>query len=285
MNELGYFNILRYINSFELSQDVLEHLAEVQETFDKYLKRLFELGDDAINYLMIELYNELLFSNQIEEAKIIPPMEFLDNNLIDLGRYLTNKKICSIQKLLLRNQPTSYPTGEYRQTPVFIPTPSDDEPIFYQAPQAIYVPRFMQDFITFFNRNSDRLIDNDPFIKSALLHFIFVKIHPFRDGNGRTTRVLHNLKFTNLINKTYSDITPTLSLRICPLNISYSIFINKNTYYKKLSAIDFFENADINKSVNDWINFILFMYEEQLYYNVHSKKLENIQATLKRAKD
>lgn len=285
MDKSGYFNIIKYINSFEVSQDVLEHLAEVQEAFDVYLTKLLSLGDDAINYLMIELYNELLFSNQIEESRIIPPTDFLDNNLIVLGRYLTNRKICNIQKLLLRNHDVKFTTGEYRKTPVFIPTlNSNDQLSIYQAPDASVVPRFMQDYITFFNRNSDNLIDNDPFIKAALLHFLFVKIHPFRDGNGRTTRVLHNLKFTNLVNRTYSYKVPNLSLQVCPLNISYSIFNNKNTYYKKLGNIDFSENADINDSVNQWLHFLLCMYEEQLYYTEHSDKLTTISNTLKRAR-
>ena len=38
---------------------------------------------------------------------------------------------------------------------------------------------------------SDWLIGYDPFIRSAIIHFLFVWVHPFFDGNGRTIRMLH----------------------------------------------------------------------------------------------
>ena len=82
-------------------------------------------------------------------------------------------------------------------------------------------------FIRFFNRKSDCLIHNDPFIKASLIHFIFIKIHPFVDGNGRVARILHNLEFTNLVNKTYRFNDEDLKLKLTPLNISYSIYNNK----------------------------------------------------------
>ena len=42
-----------------------------------------------------------------------------------------------------------------------------------------------------------------PIIKSALLHGELVKIHPFVDGNGRTSRLLMNL---DLMNSGYNPV-------------------------------------------------------------------------------
>ncbi len=36
-----------------------------------------------------------------------------------------------------------------------------------------------------------------PIIKSALLHGELIKIHPFVDGNGRTSRLMMNLDLMN----------------------------------------------------------------------------------------
>lgn len=38
---------------------------------------------------------------------------------------------------------------------------------------------------------SDWLDGYDPFIRSAIIRFLFVWVHPFFDGNGRTIRMLH----------------------------------------------------------------------------------------------
>lgn len=51
------------------------------------------------------------------------------------------------------------------------------------------VPRLMEEFIEWYNLSKENL---HPFELAALVHLKFVKIHPFRDGNGRMTRLLMN---------------------------------------------------------------------------------------------
>lgn len=280
MHDLKYFSIEEYLKNFQIEQFVLEHLAEVQEKFDKYLKAVLAIGkEEAMNFLTMELYNELLFSNAIEEKKIMPPNVYLKHDLITLGQNLTNKKICNIQSIFLKHTQMPYPVGEYRTVPVFI---KREGQVVYNAPDVKDLPEFMTSFIRFFNKNSDDFMHNDPFVKAALIHFIFIKIHPFVDGNGRVSRILHNLKFTDLVNKTYGSNEEELKLKLTPINISYSIYNNKYSYYDRLNAIPFYKGADINDSVNKWIDFLLYMYEEQLYYNEQSHQLKNLSSELKR---
>lgn len=278
-----YFNIIKYISNIKIEQGLLEHLAEVQYEFDKYLKSIMAHGEEnAITYLTLELFNELLYSNQIEEAKVTPPSELLNTNILNTNKFLTNRRICNIQKELLKNAIMPYEIGKYREVDVFVKRKGE---IVYKAPSFEQVPLFMKDFIKFYNQNTDDIINNDPFIKSALIHLLFVKIHPFVDGNGRVCRILHNMKFTSLINSTYKNKNgESLDLKIPPLNISYSIYNNKESYYNKLQAIEFEEGADINYSVNRFIDFLLYMYEEQLYYNNNSQKFKNIAHTIEKAK-
>ena len=276
-----YFNLQKYIQSVHIYQETLEQLSELQEHFHSYLNRLLSYGDEQlVTFLTLELFNELLYSNQIEEEKILSPFDFINYDLINVSKYLTNRKICEIQKLLLKHANIPYPIGSYRQVPVFILLKGQK---VYNAPEAEDVPLFMQDFIKIFNNNADSLIHNDPFIKAAFIHFLFIKIHPFVDGNGRVARDLQNLKFTELINKIYQTKNGNdINLKIAPVNISYSIYLNKQTYYRKLNAIPFHEGANIDDAFNQWLQFLLYMYEEQLYYNEHSKKVQNIGLTLKK---
>ncbi|CCI81863.1 Fic family protein [Lactobacillus hominis] len=51
----------------------------------------------------------------------------------------------------------------------------------------------MGDLVDWANNNKDKI---HPVKYAADLHFKFVSIHPFRDGNGRTARLLMNLALT-----------------------------------------------------------------------------------------
>ena len=280
-DEISYFNLIPYIQSIHINQDVLEQLADLQAQFNQYMKELLSYGDEElITFLTLELFNELLYSNQIEQRKILSPLDFINYDLMNTSKYLTNKKIMEIQKILLQYTQMPYPIGEYRKVPVFIMRNGER---IYQAPEVQSIVPFMQDFIKIYNNSSDILIHCDPFIKAAIVHFLFIKIHPFVDGNGRVARVLQNLKFTDLVNKIYQNKSNTnLHLMIAPINISYSIYHNKQSYYDKLNAISFYENADISDSFNNWLRFLIYMYEEQLYYNIHSNKVKNLNLTLKK---
>ena len=125
----------------------------------------------------------------------------------------------------------------------------------------------MNDFIEFYKRNSISSINSNPFLKSALTSLIFIRIHPFSDGNGRTGRLLYDLKFTELINKLYG-----LNLKISPIHISNSILHNQLTYIKRLDNIYFDLEHDCNDEINKWLNFCLDMTDEQIYFLSNSLK-------------
>ena len=53
-------------------------------------------------------------------------------------------------------------------------------------PKPKEVPGLMKDFVRWINEDSDM----HPVLKSGIIQFQFVHIHPFVDGNGRTSRLL-----------------------------------------------------------------------------------------------
>ena len=61
----------------------------------------------------------------------------------------------------------------------------------------------MNDFIRVYKQGGTSSIYSNPFLASSLIHLLFLRIHPYTDGNGRTARILHNIKFTEMINKLY----------------------------------------------------------------------------------
>ena len=55
----------------------------------------------------------------------------------------------------------------------------------YIPPQYSDIPALLDELIDYVNNSDDH-----PVIKSAVLHYQLVTIHPFEDGNGRTARIL-----------------------------------------------------------------------------------------------
>jgi Fic family protein len=95
---------------------------------------------------------------------------------------VTENYLKQVHKLIIGNDPTLNP-GEYRNIGVII-TGSDHRP-----PEPFEVPIKMAELFDWIRENENQ----NPIIVAAIAHHEFVKIHPFKDGNGRTARILLNL--------------------------------------------------------------------------------------------
>lgn len=81
--------------------------------------------------------------------------------------------------------------GEYYRTkPVYILKGSSLNNDYYEGINPKQIDCYMNYFIDYIN--SDFLTDNeiDSFVKSQIMHFYFVHIHPYPDVNGRTSRTV-----------------------------------------------------------------------------------------------
>ena len=101
------------------------------------------------------------------------------------------------------------------------------------------VEKKMADWIDFLNDDSAYPVD--PLLKMAMAHYQFEAIHPFRDGNGRTGRILCIIY---LIQKGLLDL-PILYL-------SAYILQNKDAYYYALNSVT---------GLRNWKAWILYMLE------------------------
>jgi len=79
--------------------------------------------------------------------------------------------------------------GEYKKTPNSVRL-ANGEIFAYSDPGD--VQKEMAELVAWFNENNGK---EDPVLLAALLHYRFVRIHPFDDGNGRTARLLMNYVF------------------------------------------------------------------------------------------
>lgn len=257
-NRETYFHLPEYVSEIKLESRVLEHLEEVNESFYQYLKMLTSYNKySAIYFWLDSLFKELKHSSLIERE--LPPKKILEQDLFFDTLHINHERIHHLHSLILGEEK---PTMEYRHNEVKISGVEDgEEKIYRLPPKAEVVDQLMNSFLDVYKANNNLTIHSNPFLKSALVHLLFVQIHPYMDGNGRTARMLQNIKFTELVNKMYDT-----KLKLCPLNISQNINLNKITYCNRLDAVPFKIGNGDNGPINKWFDFILNMADEQLFY-------------------
>ena len=257
---VDYFSLEDYISRIKLLPRVLEHLEDTNKEFDKYINELFKYDEEyIINYWIYLLYIELVSNQKIESLKQ-DESRILDNKIFFDTLSINHKRIHTLHNFITDGE--LEPTFSYRDGEVNVSKINSDgsEDIFWRGAKAEDVVKFMNDFIKIYKQGGTSLIFSNPFLVSSLMHLLFLRIHPYSDGNGRTARIIHNIKFTESINKLYGS-----RLKISPLNISESILINKITYVKRIDNIYFDIKHDSNNEINAWFDFILDMVDEQLY--------------------
>ncbi len=108
------------------------------------------------------------------------------NDLVKENNPITEWNIKSIHQLVLKDIDDEN-AGRYRRENVTIKGAT------HIPPDYIKVPELMEKLIL----NYENWKKYQPIIQATLLHGELVKIHPFVDGNGRTSRLLMNLVLMN----------------------------------------------------------------------------------------
>lgn len=127
----------------------------------------------AVSGKSIDEHNEIL---GLDAA-----MKFINASLVNRDDGITMKDILEIHKRVLGHvDPVE--GGEFRRTQVYvgghIPPGPDDLAVLTNS---------FEDWL-----NSERALSMHPVKYAALAHYKLVHIHPFTDGNGRTSRLLMN---------------------------------------------------------------------------------------------
>jgi len=131
--------------------------------------------------------------------------------------------------------------------------PMGKEKVHFQAPHHDKVQKEMNALLDWINNEKEI----DLVIKSAIVHFWFIIIHPFDDGNGRIARGLTDL----LLAKSEQS-----SLRF--YSLSNQILTEKKTYYSVLQKVQH-SSGDIT----EWVDWFL---------NCLYRSLQSTETTLKK---
>lgn len=270
LEKVKYFELKDYIDKIKVDSNVLQHMEDTNKEFNNYMKKINIYDkEDIIHFWLIQMAEELVNSNQIEKH-YIKKQDILSQNLFFDTLDINHQRIHQLHNFVMQKESI---VNNYRTTPIRVSSlyPDGTEKIYWHGPNPEDVQKFMDAFIDVYKTDDISIINANPFLKSALIQLLFIRIHPYSDGNGRTSRMLHSIKITESINKVYGK-----NFRLCPLNISGSILVNQFTYVKILDNIYFDIEHDNSEYINKWFDFILNMIDEQLYYsNSKINKLEN----------
>ena len=109
------------------------------------------------------------------------------NEKIEKGTVrVTLELILSIHQEITDKLLPDFKSGHLRSEPVFVNNPVVQKTIYW-PPDHSDVVILIKDLIDFINTNKEKI---DPLIIAGIFHKQLVIIHPFTDGNGRTTRLL-----------------------------------------------------------------------------------------------
>ncbi|MBS9768316.1 MAG: Fic family protein [Flavobacteriaceae bacterium] len=146
---------------------------------------------------------------------------------------ITERLVMEIHSLILKGIDNRN-AGKYRNVPVMISGAK------HLPPQPYAVPIEMERLLLWYNEHKETL---HPIVLSAEMHERLVTIHPFIDGNGRTSRLLMNLIL---------------------LQNGYPIAILKGDSDNRLRYYNALEVAQTENNKEPFINFVAETVEESI---------------------
>ena len=203
---------LHHRDDDERTLNALEHLAHEREFvidlvpsgFEHYFK---EQASIVSAYSSVSIEGNPLDYPQvqaalIEEERAADPSRREARNAYDayeFANHLAEDAVLAIDQGLLRTfnwllldglpGGAAANRGRYRRSGMFINDPATGE-TRYTAPPAAWVPDLMDSLE---DDIGDWIADDRPEIAAAKIHFGLVTIHPYSDGNGRTSRLAADL--------------------------------------------------------------------------------------------
>ena len=133
------------------------------------------------NPVTIDRIDDVEYLHKLEVNNLLTTYNFINSNLAP--RNLSVSFIKKIHKKVMKG--LSVNAGYYRNEPWAIFNQAGVA--VFLAPAHFSVPKLMDDLLI-----EIRNMKYKPQIKSAIFQFLFEKIHPFADGNGRVGRLISN---------------------------------------------------------------------------------------------
>lgn len=164
----------------------------------------------------------------------------LDNLIKRKNLVFDNKLVLNIQETVTKGLIEKYRCGKIRHEPVFVNNP--------KTRQTIYLPPDQKEVRDLLNKLFKYLSDNenkvDSLILAGIFHKQFVVIHPFVDGNGRTTRLATKLLLAKMGLDTFNLF-------------SFENYYNQNVskYFKEVGIMGNYYDIKDEIDFSSWLEY------------------------------
>jgi len=200
--ESGYYIKYNKIYLEELKRELEEFV--IQDNFmnnKTFAKKVMFTHEIKANNTIEGINDSVaLIEKVIEDAKQVSDID-RRNRIINLyngyryilnGKEINEKNVSRLYKILSKDLLDSYNISHmgdlYREAKVYI---LQNGRLDYTMDEGIdfhRIPEFMNYYYEYVNNGERFDLETDYFIKSQIMHFYFVCIHPYFDINGRTSR-------------------------------------------------------------------------------------------------
>ncbi len=194
-------------------------LTDVKRLLKNAPERVRDSEKEVLNY-----NNGLVYLNSLSQ----------ENDLLRLGLIL------EIQKMVTDGLVSKFHSGKIRQEPVFVNNPKTRQTIYF-PPDHQDVPSLVNELIEYTNSNKGKI---DPLILAGIFHKQFVIIHPFIDGNGRTTRLITKTLLSNMGLNTFNLF-------------SFENYYNNNVtkYFENVGLLGNYYDLKDNIDFTSWLEY------------------------------
>ena len=148
---------------------------------------------NPLNKLQVQkvLRGELVRASDYAIKEVINYKSALDwiEKRLKQKKELNKKDILTLHNIVMHGLLPKEKVGNWRPGPVYVvETKNSREIIHYTGPAAETVSTHVSELLRWLTSNKGNKLHH--ILIAGLFHFLFVSIHPFSDGNGRTTRLL-----------------------------------------------------------------------------------------------
>lgn len=190
------YSLVQELNQRQFPHVVLVELQKSAEAVSAYASTSIEGNPLPLTDVKAILKNkpENLRDSEREVLNYNEILKEINQKLVKGPIPLTLALILQIQKKVTHKLLPSYQSGRLRTDPVFVNDPRAGKTIYW-PPDAKDVPALISGLIRFIESNKNGI---DPLILAGVFHKQMVIIHPFMDGNGRTTRLLTKILLADM---------------------------------------------------------------------------------------